>query len=105
MLADFFTKPLQGNLLRFFRGLIMGESHIGHLNFGPTTIVEERVDESDTTKVLGLNPKMSDDVSSQDPTDDGWTVVRSTQRKSRASGARGATKPNETHNILFSQSP
>ena len=24
MLADFFTKPLQGNLIRFFRDILMG---------------------------------------------------------------------------------
>jgi hypothetical protein len=45
MLADFFTKPLQGNLFKRFRGVVLGHDHIDTLalvasDTGPT---EERV--------------------------------------------------------------
>ena len=32
MIADFFTKPLQGNLFRLFRDIILGHKHISELN-------------------------------------------------------------------------
>ena len=32
MIADFFTKPLQGNLFRKFRDLVLGYKHISDLN-------------------------------------------------------------------------
>ena len=31
MIADFFTKPLQGNLFRKFRDLVLGYKHISEL--------------------------------------------------------------------------
>ncbi|KAI2490730.1 Reverse transcriptase (RNA-dependent DNA polymerase) [Fragilaria crotonensis] len=43
MLADFFTKPLQGNLFRRFRDVILGYSHIDTLRRDPAVPVEERV--------------------------------------------------------------
>ena len=44
MLADFFTKPLQGSLFRKFRAVLLGEAHISTLCFDtPTTPSEERV--------------------------------------------------------------
>ncbi|KAI2493969.1 Reverse transcriptase (RNA-dependent DNA polymerase) [Fragilaria crotonensis] len=45
MLADFFTKPLQGNLFRRFRDVILGYSHIDTLRRDPAVPVEERVEE------------------------------------------------------------
>ena len=35
MLADYFTKPLQGNLFRRFRDVIMGHKHINDLLLDP----------------------------------------------------------------------
>ena len=32
MIADFFTKPLQGNLFRKFRHLVLGYQHISEVN-------------------------------------------------------------------------
>jgi hypothetical protein len=45
MLADFFTKPLQGNLFRLFRRVIMGQEHISVLKAKLLSLapVEERV--------------------------------------------------------------
>jgi hypothetical protein len=43
MLADFFTKPLQGNLFRRFSDVILGYSHVDTLKRDPTVPPEERV--------------------------------------------------------------
>ena len=44
MLADFFTKPLQGNLFRKFRDVIMGHKHIDSLKETVPTPSQERVE-------------------------------------------------------------
>ena len=46
MLADFFTKPLQGNLFRKFREVIMGRKHINTLQEIPLPPLQERVERS-----------------------------------------------------------
>ena len=43
MLADFFTKPLQGNLFRKFREVIMGRAHIDTLQKPKSVTFQERV--------------------------------------------------------------
>ena len=44
MVADFFTKPLQGNLFRLFRDVILGYKHISELDkMGEKLSSEERV--------------------------------------------------------------
>ena len=43
MLADFYTKPLQGNLFRKFRDVIMGLKHISTLKEAETLTNQERV--------------------------------------------------------------
>jgi hypothetical protein len=43
MLADFFTKPLQGNLFRKFREVIMGRAHIDTLKKPKSVTFQERV--------------------------------------------------------------
>jgi hypothetical protein len=45
MLADFFTKPLQGALFRKFRDVILGYSHVDTLAELVTTAAQERVGE------------------------------------------------------------
>lgn len=51
MLGDFFTKPLQGNLFRKFRDVILGYKHVDTLTDVPPVADEERVgiDEERTT--------------------------------------------------------
>ena len=44
MLADYFTKPLQGNLFRRFRQVIMGYVHINDLLLDPDFLLKERVE-------------------------------------------------------------
>jgi hypothetical protein len=46
MLADFFTKPLQGNLFRRFRDVILGHSHVDTLQCDLAAQLEERVGEN-----------------------------------------------------------
>ena len=42
MLADFFTKPLQGNLFRRLKAVLMGHAHISKLLDIPSASVQER---------------------------------------------------------------
>jgi hypothetical protein len=56
MLADFFTKPLQGSLFEKFRSVIMGEAHISTLRRPSLVPAKERVEDrvtegQDKTKV------------------------------------------------------
>jgi hypothetical protein len=43
MLADFYTKPLQGSLFKKFRSVILGYEHVNILERDTSTMVEERV--------------------------------------------------------------
>ena len=57
MLADYYTKPLQGNVFRRFRDVIMGYTHINNLLLDPTLLLKERVEKSNNIviKNVGLN--------------------------------------------------
>jgi hypothetical protein len=44
MLADFFTKPLQGALFRKFRDVLLGYSTVDTLTTDPLFLIEERVE-------------------------------------------------------------
>jgi hypothetical protein len=46
MLADFFTKPLQGNLFRKLKAVVMGHKHVDTLKEIPSATPQERVEES-----------------------------------------------------------
>jgi hypothetical protein len=52
MLADFFTKPLQGSLFRKFRDVIMGHKHIDSLKGTTMTPSQERVGQKDMTEIV-----------------------------------------------------
>ena len=45
MLADFFTKPLQGGLFRKFRDVLLGHKHFSTLRSQPPAVPEERVED------------------------------------------------------------
>jgi hypothetical protein len=64
MLADFFTKPLQGNLIRRFRDVILRHSHVSTLQRDPVVPFEERVGERRPCK-LGTAPSCA--TSDKDP--------------------------------------
>jgi hypothetical protein len=47
MLADFFTKPLQGYLFHRFKAVVLGHAHVDSLHDLITHSLEERVEEND----------------------------------------------------------
>jgi hypothetical protein len=51
MLADFFTKPLQGNLFRKLRAVVMGHTHIDSLKADKLAATQERVGVSDIAEI------------------------------------------------------
>ena len=53
MLADFFTKPLQGNLFRKLKEVIMGHAHINSLKEIASAPSQERVGENEDTENWG----------------------------------------------------
>jgi hypothetical protein len=56
MLADFFTKPLQGSLFRKFRDVVMGHKHIDSLKTPMPTPSQERVGKDNLIKIVGNGP-------------------------------------------------
>jgi hypothetical protein len=90
MLADFFTKPLQGSLFRKFRDVVLGYHHIDSLNcLSPSLGPEERVEEKKNTAKKELvaagkngpgeqNTNVSEDVTAVP--EPGWTVVEGRTR-------------------------
>ena len=56
MLADFFTKPLQGALFRKFRSVLLGEEHTASLSLPPSNLPKERVGEEKTPSTNHTNP-------------------------------------------------
>jgi hypothetical protein len=68
MLADFFTKPLQGGLFRKFRAVIMGHKHIDSLKDPKPIPSQERVEEDSKKEIVrnGLDGRKTD-VSTQEP--------------------------------------
>ena len=65
MLADFFTKPLQGALFTRFRDVILGHKHVNSLNVGPTPEPEERV-----------GRERADGHGTDEPDDSGFILVK-----------------------------
>jgi hypothetical protein len=60
MLADFFTKPLQGGLFRKFRDVILGYAHISSLPVLTQPAPEERVGNHENQITGQVNPVSSD---------------------------------------------
>jgi hypothetical protein len=91
MLADFFTKPLQGSLFTKFRDVLLGHKHMHSLNLStPIAPVEERVGENRSDANGANNPKDDDD--------DGFvTVVR--KRK----GAEGSAQRKVVSSVILSK--
>jgi hypothetical protein len=82
MLADFFTKPLQGSLFNRFRTVLMGHAHIDTLSPLSLLPTEERVGEDNKTVCNNgqyeRNTSVSDDVTIAPHCD--WTVVEGRTR-------------------------
>jgi hypothetical protein len=69
MLADYFTKPLQGRLFHMFRDVIMGWKHVDTLKEWPSSLPKERVGDMGIQEEPSSLPKervgdmgLSDDV-------------------------------------------
>jgi hypothetical protein len=62
MIADFLTKPLQGELFRKFRAVILGHVHLDEVSLQPTTC-KERVGENEEKRKVNqnTNPKYRED--------------------------------------------
>ena len=58
MLADYFTKPLQGNVFRRFRDVIMGKTHINDLLLDPDFKIKERVEKMSKIVIKKSEPKI-----------------------------------------------
>ena len=86
MLADFFTKPLQGSLFRRFKAVLMANAHISTLLESPSATVQERVGSEDFGQtIIGPNGPDADGVSpatkqEKDSPRSYATVVRGTKR-------------------------
>ena len=99
MLADFFTKPLQGSLFERFRRVLMGHAHVNTLSSLSLVPAEERVGgETETVEVqrtaTGKNRQdnqVNGDVTAR-PTS-GWTIVTRTQRKGLLPTTQGKVMP------------
>jgi hypothetical protein len=96
MLADFFTKPLQGDLFRKFRSVLLGYEHVDSLqNYIPVppSALEERVEESRLTNgetdekeknendVLMTNVNSSEEVPAGSEEDDYIKVTRKSSKR------------------------
>ena len=67
MLADFFTKPLQGNLFRTFRDVVLGYKHISSLQDIPEQVsAQERVGKGETKYARGAHQERANDVASRE---------------------------------------
>jgi hypothetical protein len=80
MLADFFTKPLQGDLFRRIKAVVMGHKHTGTIKEVPSVAPQERVEGS-------MNLENSEDATDGRKTDKQLTnvlapapIIRKTKR-------------------------
>ena len=100
MLADFFTKPLQGSLFEKFRKVLMGHAHITTLSPLPLSSVEERVARMEKTRITkkDINGRNEQDATEENgrenqvnkvrgdvTTEPEWTVVGRTRTYKKGS--------------------
>jgi hypothetical protein len=99
MLADFFTKPLQGSLFKKFREVILGHKHINSLKETTTTPSQERVGQRDMSEEIGNGDDVqrTDRPMTQEPASTTYADIVRKGRKvlNRISGlkVRGARTP------------
>jgi hypothetical protein len=101
MLADFFTKPLQGNLFLKFCSVILGHAHIRTIDRPPLARTEERVgqevvndgfnghswgdleENTDDTCMAGMKATCVAGMKATLPSTDDWIVVNRRLRNER----------------------
>jgi hypothetical protein len=93
MLADFFTKPLQGSLFNKFKRVLMGDAHINTLSRQTSSSDEERVGKEvlNITAEDNESPKQCDSDVDMDGRN-GWTVVERARRGKRSSSEESSDK-------------
>lgn len=57
MLANYFTKALQGSLFRTFRNIVMGYTHIDTILLDPSYPLKERVENTDQNRKVSGDEK------------------------------------------------
>jgi hypothetical protein len=86
MLADFFTKSLQGSLFIRFKKVIMGEEHVSTTLRKPSLApAKERVGHSDKVEA---DKELVSGANGQTIDDGGWTVVKKTYSRALMRGAQ-----------------
>jgi hypothetical protein len=85
MLADFFTKPLQGSLFEKFKKVLMGQEHINTLARPSLTTVEERVEQIKLEESKNVTTEENEQTSkfeqcASDGAQNGWTTVQRGKR-------------------------
>jgi hypothetical protein len=100
MLADFFTKPLQGNLFTKFKRVLMGHAHIDTLGLSTQMPIEERVENNgkhmERSGTIGTNVQqpqvraVSSSITGSTSTGDeeGWIVVQNKRNKNKVLESR-----------------
>jgi hypothetical protein len=69
MLADFFTKPLQGNLFGRLRPVVMGHNHVDTLKEFTSATSQERVGEDISVEKKDVSAEKSGAEANARPTD------------------------------------
>ena len=75
MLADYYTKPLQGSLFRKLRAVIMGHAHIDSLSSPVPIAPQERVGNSDESSVSRVLETRDSVVARNGPTTDDGEIT------------------------------
>jgi hypothetical protein len=98
MLADFFTKPLQGSLFRRLKAVVMGQHHISTLKEIPPVASQERVEESkiEESKIPDNDENATDgqepDGQRTDVLVPAWRTVENKRKRSYSDVAKGRVK-------------
>jgi hypothetical protein len=101
MLADFFTKALQGSLFIKFKKVIMGEEHVSTLKKPSLVPDKERVGNQDTPASTGSDGVIPASTGSEDLLsgtngqtnhDDEWTEVKRLYASVLKGGAQAANR-------------
>ena len=88
MLADFFTKPLQGNLFRRLKAVLMGHARISTLLDIPLASVQERVGSEDFGETLNGHGETKNGPNANGPP----TTTEKKDSRSYATVARGTKR-------------
>ena len=83
MVADFFTKPLQGGLFSKFRDVILGYTHTASLSPDPPHVTEERVGNDSVQFTQEVTEDTETEEHEEPSTDGEWhTVIKKKKYKS-----------------------